>query len=432
MDDPASVVVRGRSRVFDGFFKLDEVTVSHRRLDGSMSPDKPYLVFERGDSVGALILNRDTGQVVLVDQFRAPTLGKSARQGWMLEAVAGKVEESDTPEQTIVREAFEETGYRISNPEHIATFFSSPGSSSERIFMFYAEVTNADRTGSGGGVVAEGEDIRIVSLDPAALIERVQRAEIDDPKLIIAAYHLKDRLRIGPPRPKVLEPDTIRFALKSNPALKIGIKTGEILKVRNVDAWVNCENTDMMMDRIIGKSISANIRYGGAHKDAKGAVLVDTIALDLRRKLAGRPYVNPGAVIETEAGELSSTHGVARIVHVATVDAAGPGKGVKADLETIADCLARVLAHEHKRNSGWKWKQLVFGVDNSILIPLMGAGEGGLTAAQVAPRLVDGALRFFAENPTTALHEIFLLAYMQPDKDACMKALLARPELEAA
>src|SRR5262249_39348232 len=141
----------------------------------------------------------------------------------------------------------------------------------------------------------------------------------------------------------------------------------------------------------------------------------------------GRAFVSIGDVLETESGALAISNGVNRIVHVATVDAVGPGLGVRADLAQLSDCLARVLGHVHERNRRWSW---LLGADRSILIPLMGAGDGGLKAAQVAPRLVDTALRFFADNPRTLLRNIFLLAYTNVDYEACMTAL-ARPELEA-
>jgi hypothetical protein len=68
---------------------------------------------------------------------------------------------------------------------------------------------------------------------------------------------------------------------EENPEFMIGIN--------GVDVWVNSENTDMMMDmdRIIDPSISANIQYGGALKDARGSVLEDSVANALRRKQRG-------------------------------------------------------------------------------------------------------------------------------------------------
>lgn len=53
------VVVHGKKRVFDGFFKIDEAEVSFERFDGRMSPRLRRLCFERGDSVAVVIYDRD-------------------------------------------------------------------------------------------------------------------------------------------------------------------------------------------------------------------------------------------------------------------------------------------------------------------------------------------------------------------------------------
>ena len=50
------VKVFSRQRLFDDFFKVDEAQVSFERFDGSMTPPVRRLVFERGDSVAAVVL----------------------------------------------------------------------------------------------------------------------------------------------------------------------------------------------------------------------------------------------------------------------------------------------------------------------------------------------------------------------------------------
>jgi ADP-ribose pyrophosphatase len=113
--------------------------------------------------------------------------------GWIVEAVAGMVDEGETAEQAVIREALEETGYRIAAPRPIGTFFSSPGGTSERIFLYFAEVVPADQIGEGGGIAGE-EDIALVRLSVDELFRRLQTNHIDDAKLAIAAYWLKDHL----------------------------------------------------------------------------------------------------------------------------------------------------------------------------------------------------------------------------------------------
>ena len=78
-------------------------------------------------------------------------------------------------------------------PRPIGTFFSSPGGTSERIFLYFAEVVAADRTGEGGGIAGE-EDIAVVRLSSDELFRRLTSHQIQDPKLAIAAYWLKDFL----------------------------------------------------------------------------------------------------------------------------------------------------------------------------------------------------------------------------------------------
>src|SRR5262249_28300157 len=96
----------------------------------------------------------------MVDQFRVPTLiarrrdNPATTDGWITEAVAGMIAPGETAEQAIIRETLEETGYRINKPELICKFFSSPGGTSERIFLYFSEVSEVDRVGAGGRCMA--------------------------------------------------------------------------------------------------------------------------------------------------------------------------------------------------------------------------------------------------------------------------------------
>jgi ADP-ribose pyrophosphatase len=172
------VEVCSEKRLLDDFFRVDEATLSFERFDGSMSPRVRRLVFERGDSAAALVFERDANVLLFTEQFRFPAYRKG--EGWPLELMAGMVEEGETPEATVRRECEEELGYRPGNLEPVATFFVSPGGSSERIHLFYAEVTAAMQVGKGGGVAGEHEDIRIV------------RRSVDETRAALAAGRLTD------------------------------------------------------------------------------------------------------------------------------------------------------------------------------------------------------------------------------------------------
>jgi len=53
------VDIRSQQRLFDDFFKIDELIVRHERYDGGMSGAERRLVFERGDAVAVLLFDAD-------------------------------------------------------------------------------------------------------------------------------------------------------------------------------------------------------------------------------------------------------------------------------------------------------------------------------------------------------------------------------------
>ena len=190
------VNVYEKKRVFDEFFKIDEAKLQYERFDGSMTPVLTRLCFERGDSVAAVLFNTEENHVVLVEQFRYPAFEKGP--GWITELVAGMIAGDESPEETMRQELLEETGYRAGNLEHIGTFYPSPGGSSERIVLFYAEVTNADRIGRGGGLPAEGEDIRLVHLSLKEVEQKLSARQIVDAKTIIGLMWLQQHASGSP------------------------------------------------------------------------------------------------------------------------------------------------------------------------------------------------------------------------------------------
>jgi ADP-ribose pyrophosphatase len=195
---PGRAVVTRQQRLFDDFFKVDELLVTHQQIDGTMSSVQRRLVFERGDSVAVLLFNRDKRAVALVEQFKAPALVARRRddptttEGWLVETLAGMIDDGETPEAAAMRETLEETGYRIHTPELIGRFFVSPGGTSERVFLYFAEVGDADRVGEGGGI--DDEDIKVLEMPVEEIFERLARGLIEDAKLAIAAFWLQTKI----------------------------------------------------------------------------------------------------------------------------------------------------------------------------------------------------------------------------------------------
>jgi nudix-type nucleoside diphosphatase (YffH/AdpP family) len=187
------VEIQDKHLVFDDVFKIQQATLRFQKFDGQMSAPVRKLVFERGDSAAALLFHRDSQQVILVNQFRYPTYEKGP--GWLYEVVAGIIEDHERPEECIKREVREETGYEVSELTHIATFYVSPGGTSERIILFYGEVSDTHRISSGGGLASEHEDIQLVELTLPDLWQALEHGDIVDAKTLIAVQWLQQRQR---------------------------------------------------------------------------------------------------------------------------------------------------------------------------------------------------------------------------------------------
>lgn len=145
---------------------------------------------DREDAVGVLVVNTDTAKVILTKQFRYPIAAKSSVD--ILEIVAGKVDPGEDPERTAIREVEEEIGYRIT-PQHLKflfTCFASPGYSSERFQLYYAQVTDQDKVNKGGGLDKENEKIEIVEMTVAQFNENLKKAAFKDAKTCIAGMFL--------------------------------------------------------------------------------------------------------------------------------------------------------------------------------------------------------------------------------------------------
>lgn len=186
------VEILQRHEVFRKFFRIDEVVLRHERFDGSMTSKMTRLVLNRGDSVALLLADRNRNAILLCEQFRLPTYGPNG-SGWLLELPAGVLEAEEEPQECARREALEETGYAVANMHSIATVYLTPGGSSERIHIFYAEIADRDRIEAGGGLAAEHEDIRMAWMAIEDASRLCAEGAIHDAKTLIALQWLQLR-----------------------------------------------------------------------------------------------------------------------------------------------------------------------------------------------------------------------------------------------
>jgi ADP-ribose pyrophosphatase len=112
------------------------------------------------DSVAAFATTT-TGEVVLIEQRRLPV------DRVVLELPAGIVEPGEAPEDAVVRELLEETGFSAAGaPELLLRAPLSAGLTSSMLHLY--RVRCGPRVGPGGGVDDERIDVRLVPLHELA------------------------------------------------------------------------------------------------------------------------------------------------------------------------------------------------------------------------------------------------------------------------
>lgn len=144
--------------------------------------------YDRGHGATILLYNPEEKTVILTSQFRIPAF-LSGHHFELIEACAGLLDKRD-PVQAIRKEAEEETGYKLKDVIKIGEFFMSPGSVTERLHFFIAPFNHAMRVSDGGGVIEEGEDIKVLEIPMSQALNMIDQGEIVDAKTIILIQHL--------------------------------------------------------------------------------------------------------------------------------------------------------------------------------------------------------------------------------------------------
>jgi nudix-type nucleoside diphosphatase (YffH/AdpP family) len=164
------------------FVHLQKLTVEHDRFDGDRQRVERE-VHDHGNAATILLYDPQRRSVILVRQLRVPPL-INGDDGWMIETPAGLLDRDD-PLTAIVREAMEETGYRIDRAEYLFDAYMSPGAVTEKVSFFAAEIDVHERAGKGGGLEEEGEDIEILELPLSEAYQMIGSGEIRDAKTIM-------------------------------------------------------------------------------------------------------------------------------------------------------------------------------------------------------------------------------------------------------
>ncbi|WP_312633010.1 NUDIX domain-containing protein [Pseudescherichia sp.] len=183
----AEVRIINTQTLSDDWYTLKKYTFALQRQNGEWQQQNRE-VYDRGNGATILLYNRQQRTVILTRQFRFPVY-VNGHDGMLIEAAAGLLDNMD-PENRIKAEAEEETGFHISHVEKVFEAYMSPGSVTEKLYFYIAEYQAEDRTGAGGGIEAEGEDIEVLEMTLEEALAAIESGLIVDGKTIMLLYHV--------------------------------------------------------------------------------------------------------------------------------------------------------------------------------------------------------------------------------------------------
>lgn len=183
------IEIIARETLYSGFFSLDLYRFRHRLFNGEMSGEVRREIFERGHAAVLLPFDPVRDEVVLVEQIRIAAYD-SSESPWLLELVAGMIEEGESVEQVARREAVEEAGLDVGRVKKFMSYLASPGGTSERLYLMVGEV---DATTAEGihGLADENEDIRVHVVSREQAYQWVEEGKIDNAASVIALQWLQ-------------------------------------------------------------------------------------------------------------------------------------------------------------------------------------------------------------------------------------------------
>jgi nudix-type nucleoside diphosphatase (YffH/AdpP family) len=188
MNNPI-IKIKRTDLLSDNWYILNKVTYEYYKEDQNVETHIRE-VYDRGNGAAILLYNSIEKTVILTRQFRLPTYLNGNKSGMMIEVCAGLLDK-DQPEQCIIRETEEETGYRIKTVRKVFETYMSPGAVTEILHLFVGEYDSTMKVGDGGGADNEQENIEVLEYRFDETFAMIEGGEIKDAKTIMLLQYAK-------------------------------------------------------------------------------------------------------------------------------------------------------------------------------------------------------------------------------------------------
>lgn len=186
------ITIQKTELLSDNWYILNKVSFDYKMEDQD-SETQVREVYDRGNGAVILLYNSTNKTVVLTRQFRLPTYLNGNTSGMIIEACAGLLD-TENPEECIIRETEEETGYRLSSVKKVFQSYMSPGSVTEILHFFIGEYQPNMKVSDGGGLAEEHENIEVLEYPFQEAYQMIASGEIIDAKTIMLLQYAKINL----------------------------------------------------------------------------------------------------------------------------------------------------------------------------------------------------------------------------------------------
>lgn len=180
----STIQILDRKTLSDKKYPLQNIKYEQPDHEGKMH-DREKEVYFRPDAVAVLLVDVKAKKLLLTRQFRLPAFLNGNEKGYLIEAIAGIMDEIELPEETARREVMEETGYELESLEKFGGVYTSVGGITEFVHLFTGTYTSDRTHATYGGLMDEGEDIELIEMTFDEAREKLNRHEFIDAKTVI-------------------------------------------------------------------------------------------------------------------------------------------------------------------------------------------------------------------------------------------------------
>ena len=183
--------------VYKGFFSVEEHDLSYRKFNNQQSSILTRSALISSDAVIVLPYDPVNDRILLIEQFRSGPYVKGDKNPWVLEPIAGLIDEGETPESAGIREAQEEAQLEIKTLELVARSYPSPGISTEFFHQYIGIVELLDSSDLIAGLSSENEDIRSHIFEYEQFLKMIESGKVKvGPLILLGLWLSKNRNRL--------------------------------------------------------------------------------------------------------------------------------------------------------------------------------------------------------------------------------------------